>query len=307
MKRYRRRTRLPFLGILIAAMLIAALYLFLERFDAGTDHAGLFEETGQAPRDRGLTQKPPGERAAARERRIAVIIDDIGHDLRLVEELADIGEPVAFAVLPYAPYATEAARILHRAGKEILLHLPMEPRSYPAEDPGAGALFVAMDAGEIRSQIDRSLAVVPYVSGVNNHMGSRFMEDEAGLAVVMEELAKRGLYFVDSLTSADSRGREMAARAGVRFTTRSAFIDHTPGYAAALAVLAHPPWQGPDQSAMLLIGHPHAETVRALAEARRFWRKEGMRVIPVSAYIRSPRTGGGKEELADRQTATAGK
>ena len=103
-----------------------------------------------------------------------------------------IEAPIAFAILPYTPHAREAARLLHAAGKEILLHLPMEPRSYPAENPGAGALFVDMDEGEIRRQIEADLAAVPYVSGVNNHMGSRFMEDEAGLAVVMEELRKKG-------------------------------------------------------------------------------------------------------------------
>ena len=55
-----------------------------------------------------------------------------------------------------------------------------------------------MDEGEIRRRIETDLTAVPYVAGVNNHMGSRFMEDEARLAVVMEELAKKGLFFVDS-------------------------------------------------------------------------------------------------------------
>ena len=98
-----------------------------------------------------MTPPPPPERkepeAEIGGRQIAVIIDDIGYDLRLVEDLMRIDAPIAFAILPYTPHAREAARLLHAAGKEILLHLPMEPRSYPAENPGEGALFVTWTRG----------------------------------------------------------------------------------------------------------------------------------------------------------------
>ncbi len=162
----------------------------------------------------------------------------------------------------------------------------MEPRSYPAEKPGAGALFVNMDDGEIRRRIDADLTAVPYVSGVNNHMGSRFMADEAKLAVVMQELAKNGLFFVDSLTTPDSRARSAAARAGVRYASRGVFIDHTPGYAAALSNLLQPPRRGREvEKPVLMIGHPHPETVRALREAHPLLQKEGVRMIPLSAYL----------------------
>jgi len=87
-------------------------------------------------------------------------------------------------------------------------------------------LFTNMDAVEIRRQIERHLTVIPYATGVNNHMGSLFMENEAALSVVMEELAKRNLFFVDSRTTPNSLGRQAAARAGVRFAERAVFIDH---------------------------------------------------------------------------------
>lgn len=305
MKRSRHSHRLPFLGVIVAALLLAALVLVLERFVPDLDEAARIKTAaptrpdGLAPRER----EPEEKRTRPAGRRIAVIIDDIGHDLRLLEELLAIPEPVAFAVLPYAPHAAEAARIVHRAGREVLLHLPMEPLAYPDEDPGPGALFVTLGAAEIRSRIERSLAAVPYAEGVNNHMGSRFMEDEAALDIVMAELAKRGLYFVDSRTTAGSRGREAAARAGVRFAARSAFIDHTPGYAAALAALAHPSWPGPDRTRMLFIGHPHADTVRAIEEARQIWRTEGVKVIPLAAYLRPLRTGEERQESAQGRTA----
>ncbi|MBU2252086.1 MAG: divergent polysaccharide deacetylase family protein [Proteobacteria bacterium] len=296
MKFFKRGKGFPVLAVIITAALIAAVFLFLERMELPDDSATR-KGRKTAPPKKALKQKTPERRppvAERREQQIAVIIDDIGYDLGAAEELARIRAPIAFAVLPHTPHAAEAAEILHAAGKEILLHLPMEPRSYPGENPGAGALMADMDEKEIRRQIALDLAAVPYVSGVSNHMGSRFMKDDIRLSVVMDELKKRGLFFVDSRTASDSRGKEAAARARVRFAERSVFIDHTRGYAAALANLTRLPRQGGEGGKpLMMIGHPHPETVRALKEVLPIWQEEGVRMIPVSAYLSAS---GGKEK-----------
>jgi polysaccharide deacetylase 2 family uncharacterized protein YibQ len=293
-------SRFPWFGVIIAAVLIAALILFLERIDRVDDRQTVRIDRKPEPPARPIERERPAPKPPAsepKERQIAVLIDDIGQDLRPVEELALIGAPIAFAVLPHTPHAAEAARRLHAAGKEILLHLPMEPRSYPANNPGKGALFTAMTDREIREQVAEDLAAVPHVVGVNNHMGSRFMEDEARLTIVMEELAKRGLFFVDSRTSPASRGREAAAKAGVRFASRAVFIDHARGYAAALSNLTHPPRGDRRGRPLLMIGHPHRETVQALKEVLSGRHGEGPRVIPLAAYLE---TRGGKQFATER-------
>jgi len=288
------------LAVVIAAALIAAVVLFLERVEQRPDDSATRRGPGKETPRPGLEPAPLG--TAYPGRPVAVIIDDIGFDLRIVEELAGIQAPIAFAVLPHTPHAVEAAKLFHAAGKEILLHLPMEPRSYPGGSPGAGALMTDMDAEEIRRQIREDLAAVPFISGVNNHMGSRFMEDEARLAIVMEELRAKGLFFVDSMTTADSRGRELAGRERVRFAARDVFIDHAPGYAAALRNLTGAFRQGRRNGApVLMIGHPHMETVRAIRDALPFWQKEGVKVIPVSACLRISGGAGKQYPLAKKQ------
>ena len=278
--------------MIFAAASIAAVVIFLERVERETPYGKASPlSVTRPPSEKETPARKAVEPAAPTKRQqdqsIAVIIDDIGFDLRIVEELAGIPAPIAFAVLPYAPHAAEAARLLHAAGKEILLHLPMEPRSYPGESPGPGALMVDMDEGQIRRQIRESLAAVPYVSGVNNHMGSRFMEDEARLMVVMEELKKRGLYFVDSRTTPDSRGRETANRAGVRFAARGRFIDHLPGYAEALKNLTVPIRREGNGKPVLMIGHPHPETVRALRDALPRWQAEGVMLVGLPTFLKT--------------------
>lgn len=295
--------RFPLWFVIIAAAAIATAVLFLERTERGTPPGKVSppvatkppprqEAPGQRAPERGAAPeivKPPAPTYGRQGRPVAVIIDDIGFDLRIVEELARIPAPIAFAVLPNAPYAAEAARFLHAAGKEILLHLPMEPRSHPVESPGAGALMVDMDERQIRGRVQQNLALVPHISGVNNHMGSRFMEDEARLATVMEELAKRGLYFIDSRTTPDSRGKEAAARAGVPFAARDLFIDHVPGYAAALeSLIGASRRRGETGKPLLMIGHPHPETVRALRDALPHWQAEGVRLVAVPTFLKRP-------------------
>ena len=124
-------------------------------------------------------------------RQVVIIIDDIGYDMSAVRELLKIDAEITFAILPLLSHSREAAEALHQAHREILLHLPMEPRSYPKEKPGAGALFTEMNDEEIVFQLDRNLSSVPYATGVNNHMGSKFMSDEDKLTTVFAQLKKR--------------------------------------------------------------------------------------------------------------------
>ncbi len=301
MRFLKRLKRFPFLAAMIAvSLVVTAAAVLLERDKRLPDQKAVPDDREVKPRKKASIPETPARSPQSVERRnrqVAIVIDDIGFDLRLVEELVKIRAPIAFAILPYTPHAAEAARLLHRAGKEILLHLPMEPRSYPEENPGAGTLFTKMNAGELRRQIETNLSRVPYASGVNNHMGSLFMENEAGLSVVMEELAKRGLFFVDSRTTPNTLGRETAARAGVRFAERTIFIDHRRGYTAALSNLTQPhrlAWE--KGKPLLLIGHPHGETIRALREAQPRWHEEEVQVIPVSTFISIP--GGEKKQNA---------
>jgi hypothetical protein len=282
------------MAVLAVAVLLAAAVLVLERIPPSNREPSVPGRVGTGMPDRGVPAPSPVlPEKPATARKITVIIDDIGYDRRILRELAEIPAPIAFAILPFTPHAVEAAELLHAAGKEIILHLPMEPHSYPATDPGKGALFTDMATETLRSRLAAALKGVPHASGINNHMGSRFMEDEVAVAAVMEELAKKGLFFVDSLTTPASRGKEAAARAGVPFAARSSFIDHPPNDGAVFDRLTHLPRRGRTGSApLLLIGHPRSETLRALTAALPVWRKRGIEVISVAAFLAETPAGG---------------
>jgi uncharacterized protein len=227
----------------------------------------------------------PGPPLTGEGRKVAIIIDDIGHDLRPVRELLTVDAPITVAVLPYCAHSVEAANTLHRAGRDILLHLPMEPLSYPGEDPGRGALFVSMSDHEIRQRFAEDIRAVPYVSGINNHMGSRFMEDEAKLKVVLLLAREKDLFFIDSRTTQNSRARGLALKMGLPFKSRDVFIDNIRNYKDILRQLTEIPPESEGGGALLMIGHPYPETLAALRDAIPLLKDRGVQIVPASVLL----------------------
>ena len=217
---------------------------------------------------------------------VAIIIDDIGYDMKPVRDLLNIDADVTFAILPLLPHSREAAESLHRVKRETLLHLPMEPLSYPKEKPGTGALFTEMNDAEIVSQLEKNMASVPYVSGVNNHMGSKFMADEEKLMPVFRQLKQRGLFFIDSRTTRSSKTLQAAEKVQLTVASRRVFLDNDRDYQKIYQILmeaANAPGGG---APLILIGHPYPETIRAIRDATKVFREKGISIIPVSKLIK---------------------
>ena len=220
-------------------------------------------------------------------RQVAIIIDDIGYDLNPVKELLKINADLTFAILPLCPHTREAAEMFHQAHRETLLHLPMEPVSYPREKPGNGALFTDMNDEELGFQLEKDIAAVPYISGVNNHMGSKFMMDEKKLTLVFNKLKKNKLFFVDSRTSVDSKAFATAENVGLPIATRKIFLDNSHDYNEIYNNVINIVPQNGDVSPVIIIGHPYPETIRAISDGLKVLRKKGVSIVPVSQLIKA--------------------
>lgn len=220
-------------------------------------------------------------------RQIAIIIDDIGHDLGPVKELLKINADLTFAILPFCTYTREAAEMLHRAQRETLLHLPMEPDSYPREKPGNGALFTDMNDEELIFQLEKDLAAVPYISGVNNHMGSKFMGDEKKLSLIFSKLKKNNLFFIDSRTSANTKAFAASEKVGLPVVARKIFLDNSRDYNEIYNNLINIAKNNGDVSPVIVVGHPYPETIRAINDAIKVIREKGISIVPVSQIIKA--------------------
>lgn len=220
-----------------------------------------------------------------RGKNVAIIIDDIGRDMAVIDELLAMNVPITFAVLPHLRCSSEAAARVHHAGRDVLLHLPMEPHGYPEKDPGTGALFTTMCEREIREHLESDLDSVPYACGVNNHMGSRFMEDEERLKQVMQFLKGKNLFFLDSMTTGRSVGNRVARMIDIRHAARDIFIDNEQDYEKTLNILSAVAESTDRWDTLILIGHPYPSTVAALRKALPLLKEKGIEVVPLSRLV----------------------
>ncbi len=197
--------------------------------------------------------------------KIALIIDDIGYDLGRERQLLMLPFPLTVSVLPYAPHVHKSAEIAHAAGKLVMLHLPMEPTNpHLRRHLDASFLRLSMPVALQKQRFMQALTRVPFVQGVNNHMGSLLTADVASMRGVMEVCRKQALFFVDSRTIATSVAAREAKRAGLRWGARQVFLDHLDNPTAIARAWQHARRIAAHHRNCIVIGHPRRNTVAFL-------------------------------------------
>ena len=217
--------------------------------------------------------------------KIAIVIDDLGGENKISRELLRWDLPVTFSILPFAPYSKKLAGEAHRKGKEIILHLPMEPRGYPQVHPGEGVLLEEMDEANLLRQLSKDIEAVPYIKGVSNHMGSRLMEDSEKIKIVFSELKRRGLFFLDSRTTPQTIGLQVAQSVGLKATERSIFIDNSSADEDIKQQLERLIQLSLSKGKAIGIGHPHLSTIKSLKEMIPKMREMGIELVPLSGVM----------------------
>lgn len=225
-----------------------------------------------------LVRRPRGPRPA-----LTVIIDDLGLNGPATRRTIRLPGPLTLAFLPYGESTPELAREAKASGHEVFLHLAMEPLGN--EDPGPMALLSGLGSEELRRRLHWALGRVPGASGVNNHMGSRLTADPRAMAVVMDELGRLGLPFVDSMTTGASVAARVALAAGVPTTARDLFLDNDPVPAAILAQLERAERLARRTGSAVAIGHPYPATLQVLADWLPGAVARGLVLVPATAMI----------------------
>jgi len=215
---------------------------------------------------------------------ISIIIDDMGDNRARGERALALPGAVSYAFLPHTPYAAEQARQAHRLGRDVLLHLPMEPQG-PAV-MGRGGLRQDMSQEEFLRTLQADLAAVPFVMGINNHMGSLLTQARRPMQWLMSALARqRGLFFVDSLTTLHSVAGHYAGQYRVPHLRRDVFLDHDKDFDALAHHLQRLLKKARRQGRALAIAHPHNETLAFLEQQIPRLAAQGIRLVPVSQQL----------------------
>lgn len=217
--------------------------------------------------------------------RVAIVIDDLGQDLEMAKKFLRVPLPLTFSILPFQQHSREIADLAHEHGREVLVHLPMEPKDYPKTHPGQGALLVSMSRSAMQKALREALDSIPHASGVNNHMGSRFTESPELMGIVLTDLRQRGLYFLDSYTSGRSVCTTLATQLDLPSLRRHVFLDHQDLKSLVERQIELLIRKARVEGATVAIGHPRKTTLEAIhANVERF-HKEEVQVVPARELL----------------------
>ena len=194
---------------------------------------------------------PP--RPAAGKREIVFVIDDAGYSMKQLKAFLDLPFPLTVAVLPGLPNSEKAARAVRAAGKELILHQPMQ--AVGGQDPGPGAIRLGMSREEIEMTIEANLATVPGAVGLNNHMGSAATADLAIMEVVAAVAKKHGIYYLDSRTTSQTVVPAAVRREGISYWERTVFLDNTPDRASMIRAVEDGKKRSDQDRPAVMIGH----------------------------------------------------
>jgi len=227
----------------------------------------------------------PAPKPESRLPQLAIVIDDLGRSLESAADFADLDIPLTFAVFPKLPESCAVAEYFTSRQRDIMLHMPMEPRDYPVQDPGPGAIFMDMNDHEVRRILAGDLESVPGIIGVNNHMGSRLTADPQKMAQVMAVLKGRNLFFLDSRTIADSVAYKSAVRVGIPALQRDVFLDNERNVDNILEQFRVLIEIAKVKGEAIGIGHPYPETRQALSRVAEIAASAGVEIVPVRNFL----------------------
>lgn len=183
--------------------------------------------TVQGDQDSDKTREDFGIPQAVGNPKIALVFDDGGYSLSDLQHFLDLPFPLAVAVLPQLNNSVAAAQKIRAAGKELLLHQPMQAINLKV-DPGPGAITPTMHTYEIAEVVRQNIAQIGPVVGMNNHEGSLITESAPKIGAVLEVCKNTGIFFLDSRTTANSVVSQVAMEFGMNILERDIFLDNTP-------------------------------------------------------------------------------
>lgn len=201
----------------------------------------------------GLSNESNG--AANPDKRVAIVIDDLGNDMAGTEEMMNAPVKLTVAIMPFLPTTKRDAEWAHRVGHDVIVHLPMEPLRGRRKGLGPGAITTDLPDDEIRSRVRKAIDDVPFAVGINNHMGSKATADERVMRVVMEVCKERGLFFLDSKTNWRSIASSVGAELGVTVLQNQIFLDDISSKAHIARQMELVRKQAQERSECVAIGH----------------------------------------------------
>ncbi len=231
--------------------------------------------------------------AVAERPRVAIIIDDLGYQLKAGRRAIALPGPIAFAILPGTPRGDALARKAHESGKEVLLHLPLQANTrHSGQEPDGINLDMSREV--VSATFARALQSVPYVIGVNSHRGSLLTRHPGHMQWLMEEIRARDeLFFIDSYTTHESVALQMAHESGVNAVRRDVFLDPDRSSDTVAQEFERMIRLARKRGSVVAIGHPYPATLEFLEKELPRLEERGIELVAISELMKDDEPVGG--------------
>ena len=216
--------------------------------------------------------------------RMLLILDDLGVNAAQGSAALALPGPITYAVLPFTPDAKAFSEKADQApSKEVILHAPM---ANIANLPlGPGGLYPHQSEAEFKQVLRKNLDSLPMVQGLNNHMGSLLTQQVEPMRWVMEVAKERGLFFIDSRTTALTQAATIARESNIPVLERNVFLDHQIDTDAIEKEFLRAIDIALQQGQVIVIGHPYPETLAYLQRGLPILDELGIQRVTASAYL----------------------
>ncbi len=214
----------------------------------------------------------------------SIIIDDLGNSIKYGRDIIDIPGALTIAVLPETRYAKQIAELANKNNKEVMLHLPMQSVTHHQHSPGTLNLHMTQD--EFKKQLAIDINSIPFVRGINNHMGSLLTRHPGHMAWLMDELSQRGdLYFIDSRTTDKTVAEKIAIEYNIPNLPRDFFLDPDNKESTLQKQFDRFINKVNERGYALAIAHPYPRTIAFLRKNLKRLKQQGIRLVPASRLI----------------------
>ncbi|MFZ5596429.1 MAG: divergent polysaccharide deacetylase family protein [Bacillota bacterium] len=221
--------------------------------------------------------------------RVAIVIDDLGQPNETgIKEIISLGIPVTCAVMPNMENTRKHAEEIHRAGHEVIVHLPLEPVNGKSSWLGPGAITSSLSEKEIRTLAKKDFDSVPYAVGFNNHMGSAATSNEVIMRPILMEAMERGFFVLDSRTTDKTVIPLISKDLGIPCIKRDVFLDNINNVQQIkkqLAVLENKAFKKGTAIGIGHVGGGRHTTVKALQEMIPAMKERGIEFVYLSQIV----------------------
>ena len=222
--------------------------------------------------------------------RVAVILTGLGVSHNATESaIRNLPPEVTFAFAPHSKKLEEWVKTARDAGHEVLLSVPMEPADYPRSDPGPNGLLLKLGKEENLQRLHWMMSRLTGYVGVINHQGGYFTMNVKAMQPLFNELGRRGLMFVDSLTRSNSVVPIVAVRTSTPYAVKDRLVDVIATRAAIDLRLSEIELILGFKGKAVAIGRAYPVTIQRLKRWIDRLPKKGFVLAPISALAIKPK------------------